>query len=145
MKQESIDERIRPLQDAALSHPGVERGVACAGTALESRTFRTRGKAFLFLRAGDARLKLEQSLAAAIRMAADDPDRYHAGANGWVMVRWGRDGVPPLRTLVRWIDESWRVLSGEPTPGRSRSDRVPTRRPEANTRRAGSKTRRKKA
>lgn len=144
MKQESADERIRALQDAALRHPGVERGIACAGTVLESRTFRTRGKAFLFLRSGDARLKLQQSLPAAIRMAADDPDRYHADANGWVMIRWGRDGAPPLRILVRWIDESRRIVSGEPTGGKIRSDPVPARRSKAVPRRAGSKTRRKR-
>jgi hypothetical protein len=144
MKQAPADERIRALQDAALRHPGVEKGVACAGTALESTTFRTRGKAFLFLRRADARLKLQQSLPAAIRMAAEDPDRYQAGANGWVMIRWGGDGAPPVKVLVRWIDESRRVVSGEPTGEKVTCRPVRARLAKAASKRAGSKNRRKR-
>jgi hypothetical protein len=48
---------IQSLRQIALRLPGTEEGVACAGTSLEKRTIKVRGKAFLFLGAGDAMLK----------------------------------------------------------------------------------------
>ena len=41
----------------ALKLPGAVEDVACEGTALESRSFKINGKAFLFVGARDARLK----------------------------------------------------------------------------------------
>ena len=55
--------------------------------ALESRTARTRGKAFLFLRATEARLKLQASLKDAAARAAKEPGRYVVGSGGWVLVK----------------------------------------------------------
>lgn len=88
----------------AKSLPGVDEGVACAGTALESRTFRVNGKAFLFVSQKEARLKLAASLAEAARLGCA------AGANGWVKI--ALDAPPPAKVLARWIAESHALLGG---------------------------------
>ena len=46
------------LRRVALRYPEAEEGVACEGTAAEKRTIKARGKAFLFLGATGAMLKL---------------------------------------------------------------------------------------
>jgi hypothetical protein len=56
------------LATAARSLPDVVEGIACAGTKLESRTFATNAKTFLFVSAQEARLKLDASAAAAKRL-----------------------------------------------------------------------------
>ena len=49
---------IAPILCAqALKLPGTIEDVACEGTALESRSFKVNGKAFLFVGMRDARLK----------------------------------------------------------------------------------------
>src|SRR5688572_15785556 len=76
----------RALRSAALRFPEAEEGIACEGTALEKRTIKARNKAFLFLGATDAMLKLHDSVAEATKLASKQPDRYKVGAHGWVTV-----------------------------------------------------------
>src|SRR5262245_44564218 len=45
------------LKSTATKLAGVETGIACKGTALESTTYNVNGKAFLFVGPKDARLK----------------------------------------------------------------------------------------
>lgn len=97
---------MQALRELALAHPGVEEGIACEGTALERRTVKVRGKAFLFLGASDAMLKLAASLPEAARQAQQAPERYRVGAGGWVKTSF--DGKPPPLPLFRkWIAESY--------------------------------------
>lgn len=99
------------LRRFALALPEVEEGVACAGTALEARTFARGRKSFLFLRASDARLKLGPSLAEAERLADGDPERCRVGANGWVHVQL--EGAGDLRKRIEaWIAESHALAGG---------------------------------
>lgn len=105
------------LRDAAIGHPDTTEGVACEGTAVEKRTVKTGGKAFLFLGPADAMLKLADSLAEAEGLALADPDHYRVGAHGWVTVRFDPDADPPIERLVRWIGESRRTVA---TPKRRR-------------------------
>jgi hypothetical protein len=95
LKQNSM----QALRKFAAQLPDTEEGVACEGTALESRTVRTAGKAFLFLRPNEARLKLGASLKDAAVRASRKPDRYVVGSGGWVRVTFD-DSTDPLRT--RW-------------------------------------------
>lgn len=88
----------------AKSLAAVDEGVACVGTALESRTFRVKGKAFLFVSQREARLKLATSLAEAARLGCS------AGANGWVKI--ALDAQPHASVLKRWIAESHALLGG---------------------------------
>jgi hypothetical protein len=98
------------LRKFASQFPGVEETIACRGTAVESSAFKVGKKTFLFLRAADARLKLEQSLSEAAKLAKKEPSRYSAGAMGWIKVELMPE-PPPLDLLRRWIDESYRLMS----------------------------------
>ncbi len=106
------------LRKLALRLPDTEEGIACAGTALEKRTIKTRGKAFLFLGVDDAMVKLCASLAAAVALARNEPDRYQAGKTGWVKVTFGEE-PPPLALLEKWIAESHGLMAGT-EPARAR-------------------------
>lgn len=104
------------LSTIALALPDVEQGVACAGTALESRTFATGKKSFLFLSKTQARLKLGASAPEGKKLG------FAVGANGWVTIPL--DAVPPVSVLRRWIAESHRLMSppakkGPPTKAQS--------------------------
>jgi predicted signal transduction protein with EAL and GGDEF domain len=102
---------MQSLRRFALTLPETEEGVACAGTALEAVTVKRKGKAFLFLRATEARLKLDASLPEAEALATKNPARCQVGAHGWVLVKL--DGKSdPLDVLKRWTAESHALLGG---------------------------------
>ncbi|MBM3981834.1 MAG: MmcQ/YjbR family DNA-binding protein [Planctomycetes bacterium] len=118
---------IETLRAAALRLPGTAEGVACEGTALEKRTIKARGKAFLFLGPTSAMLKLGASVAEATALAAAEPDRYRVGAHSWVTVTFGAGASPPAGLMARWVEESYRLVApkqlsallpggGAPTP-----------------------------
>ncbi len=84
--------------------PGVTEGIACAGTSLESRTWKVNEKAFLFVSKKEARLKLESSIAEARKLGVA------VGANGWA--KFALDAPPPAVVLKRWIAESHAAMGG---------------------------------
>ena len=92
------------LGKIALALVDVDQGIACAGTALESRTYRTRKKAFLFVSTKQARLKLETSAPEARKLGCA------VGANGWVTLPL--DALPAAPIVKRWIAESHALSSG---------------------------------
>jgi hypothetical protein len=98
--------------------PDVEEGIACKGTALESRTFKVNEKAFLFLSARDARLKLGPSVAEAVAFAKAEPSRCTVGAGGWVKLSVA--APPSSNVLARWIAES-RATMGTATAATKKS------------------------
>ena len=104
-------EPTQTLQAVALRFPEARVGIACEGTAAERRTIKVRGKAFLFLGAGAALLKLRASLAEATDRAAREPNRYKVGAHGWVTVTFGDAASLPADVLARWLEESYRLLA----------------------------------
>ena len=106
--------------------PAVEEGIACEGTALESRTFRANTKAFLFLNATHARLKLGPSVAEANTFAAAHPERCVVGAGGWVKLSIA--APPPRAVITRWVAESRALMSGEKLPTRKPSKSPSVRR-----------------
>jgi len=55
---ERMNANVKALRKLALGYPGTEEGVACEGTALEKRTVKARGKAFVFLGVSEVLLKL---------------------------------------------------------------------------------------
>ena len=87
----------------ALALPDVDQGIACAGTALESRTYRVQKKAFHVLSSSQARVKLDASIPEARKLG------FTVGANGWVTVPM--DAPPPATVIKRWIAESHSLLS----------------------------------
>lgn len=94
------------LLEHAIALEGVEQGVACEGTALERRTAKVRGKAFLFLGVADAMLKLDASLPEALSLEREDPSRFRVGKGGWVKLAFTDAEPPPLDVAARWIAES---------------------------------------
>ena len=95
------------LTSMALAFPGVGQDVACAGTALESRTFTVHRKAFLFVSGKCVRLKLDRSIAEARRHGAQ------VGLAGWAKV--ASDALPPAAVLKRWIAEGHGLIGGGAT------------------------------
>jgi hypothetical protein len=117
------------LRTLALKHSGVEEGIACKGTAVESSAFKVGKKTFLFARDLDMRLKLQESLAEAEKHASQDPSQYSVGAGGWILVKFGSVGVPPRELLTRWVDESYRIMAGGAAPaGKKATARKKTKR-----------------
>ena len=107
---------VASLHDFALKLPGAEGGVACAGTALETRTAKVGGKAFLFLRAADLRLKLAPSLGVARRIAEKHPAALKVGAGGWVWVALEKP-VVPAAALKGWVKESHGLFAARKARG----------------------------
>ena len=95
------------LAKIALALPDVEQGIACAGTALESRTYRTGKSAFLFVSAKDARLKLEASAAEARELG------FPVGTGGWVKL--SLEALPSAAVVRRWVAESHGLAHGGDT------------------------------
>jgi hypothetical protein len=104
---------MRALLASAAKLPGVTEGIACAGTALESRTLKIGGKAFAFFGPTDLRIKLSGSLAAAKRLAKSRPGSCQPGAGGWTKVTLG-PGMLPLSMLAKWIGESYALMAPPP-------------------------------
>ena len=100
------------MRRAASELPDVEEGVACEGTAVESRTFKVQGKAFLFLRPRTAMLKLGESAMEAAGMGEKEPGRYRVGAGGWATITLDDEWSPPPRVMARWIAESYEGCCG---------------------------------
>lgn len=114
---------IQVLSKVALRHPETEEGIACAGTAIETRTVKVRHKAFVFLGLTHARVKLDASLPDAARLAAKHPGRFDVGAHGWVKATFSREAPPDLTLLGRWIDESYRVMRDGSRPPKQKARR----------------------
>ncbi|MBL9015340.1 MAG: MmcQ/YjbR family DNA-binding protein [Myxococcales bacterium] len=104
---------MRALIAAAAKLPGAEEGVACAGTALESRTLKIAGKAFAFFGPTDLRVKLSRSLPAAEKLARTKPGSCVPSAGGWTKCTLG-PGMLPVSTLAKWISESYRLFAPPP-------------------------------
>lgn len=84
------------LRALAAALPGVSTEVACAGTPLESTSYRVGKKSFLFVGAREIRLKLGPSLGAAAAAGA------RPGAHGWVTCAVG--SLPAA--IGDWVRES---------------------------------------
>lgn len=95
---------VTDLRSIALALPKVEQGVACAGTALESSTYRIGNKAFLFVSPKEARLKLRSSISDAKKSG------FKVGAGGWVTLPL--DSLPDPRLAEQWVAESYAQFSG---------------------------------
>jgi hypothetical protein len=100
------------LAEAASRVPGITTSIACAGTALESKTFVVSNKTLLFLGSKEARLKLNASIDEAKKMSMKFGDIIRVGSGGWVAIRL-RDGPELSATcLRRWVKESHGLFKG---------------------------------
>jgi hypothetical protein len=113
---------MQALLQCALGLPETEKGIACAGTVIESHTVKTKKKAFLFVRSSEARLKLAASLKEASKLAAQQPERYSVGAGGWVLIKFEGATNYPLDVLKRWVKESHSLYAnGKAPPARPKA------------------------
>lgn len=113
------DPRANPLEalaKVAAAFADVEEGIACKGTAVESRTYKHGGKAFLFLRRGNVMVRLRDCLTEAQQLSNQNPAMYRAGSGGWTTIRWNDGDAPPMATLTRWIADSYNSYAGPPSP-----------------------------
>jgi hypothetical protein len=104
------------VKKAAARFPGVEEGVACAGTSLESMTFNAKGKAFVFAAVKDGvysvRVKLDASVSEAKKLAKSEPGLCSIGSGNWAKLTWPEKAKPPARLLEKWIAESHDAVAG---------------------------------
>ena len=116
------DPTLQTLRQAALCHPDVEEGLACEGTAIESATYKVKGKAFLFPRPEKAMLKLDGSLEEALKLATEKPACYKVGSGAWVTITLSNPKDISMEVLSRWIAESHKlfaVTQKKPAKGRT--------------------------
>ncbi len=92
--------------EAASRLDGVRAGVACAGTAIEAKTYTVSGKAFLFVCAKNLRLKLQGAIAEASAAARRSPSSIQVGSGGWTTLKFGAELRVDDATLKRWVAES---------------------------------------
>src|SRR5215472_17446606 len=84
----------KALRTIAQRLSDVEEGISCAGTVLESTTFKTKKKAFLFVGPKVARLKLGPSIKEASRLAAAKDSPYQVGKLDWVAIALDKGDAP---------------------------------------------------
>ena len=107
----AIAERLRTF---ALSFPETEVSHPWGETAIK-----VKGKVFLFMHVGDAKLSLSVKLPHSREFALDrpftQPTRYGLGSKGWVSAKFEGKGVgrakPPADLLEAWIEESYRTIA----------------------------------
>lgn len=105
------------IRKEATKLPGVVTGTSCNQTS-----FKVGKKSFLFLGPGakgvgfKAMFKLSDSLPQARELEKKDPDRYGAGATGWVSVRFTAE-KPLAKTIwSKWLKESFAEAGGGQAP-----------------------------
>jgi hypothetical protein len=128
---------MRGLIASAAKLPGTEEGIACAGTAMESRTLKIGDKAFAFFGPTDLRVKLSRSLPEARRLAKSKPGSCVPSAGGWTKCTLG-PGMLPVSTLTKWISESYRMFAPPPYGNAAEKPKRATKKtsPKKRTRRA---------
>jgi hypothetical protein len=109
-KRSEKNDLAKAMRAAALSLPETEEGIACEGTALEKCTVKVRDKAFLFVGAKDAMVKLSDSLKEASDLA-NKLGCCKVGAHGWVTVTFEDAGPLPDELARRWVLESYRLAA----------------------------------
>jgi len=79
------------------------------------RAIKVKGKAFIFMRAGDDEVSLSVKLPNSRDMALDlpwaEPTHYGLGKHGWVTAHLWPKEKPPLDLIRKWIDESYRAVA----------------------------------
>ena len=97
-----------PMRQRASEYPDVDEGTSCSQSS-----FKTGGKAFLFVGEQGGRskamFKLDSSRAEALELAEQYPDDYQVGSGVWVTARFSADQPLPAKRWKRWLDESYEL------------------------------------
>jgi len=97
----------------AAALPGVAGGTAC-----NQSSFKIGKGSFLFIGPGakgagfKAMFKLERSMPQAKKLAAEKPDRFQVGSNGWVTTRFTAEEPRPKSIWEKWLKESYDLFAG---------------------------------
>ena len=98
------------MRDRALGYPQSEEAFPWG-----ERAVKVKGKAFLFMRLGDAELsfsvKLPRTGIQALAMPFAKPTEYGLGKHGWVTVRLAKTNKALAEQCMLWIDESYRAVA----------------------------------
>jgi predicted DNA-binding protein (MmcQ/YjbR family) len=98
------------MRDRALQYPQSEEAFPWG-----ERAIKVKGKAFLFMRLGDAELsfsvKLPRTGIQALALPFAKPTEYGLGKHGWVTVRLAKATKPLTEQCMMWIDESYRAVA----------------------------------
>ncbi len=101
-----MTDATQPIRIRASEYPNVDEGTACTQSS-----FKTGGKAFLFIGQQGGRhkamFKLSASRAEAAELAAQRPKDFQVGSGVWVTVRFSDDTPLPEALWEKWLDESY--------------------------------------
>ena len=97
-----------PIRQRATEYPNVDEGTSCTQSS-----FKTGGKAFLFIGEQGGRykamFKLKASRDEAAALAETAPKDFQVGKNIWITARFSEDAPLPDELWQRWLDESYEL------------------------------------
>ena len=95
----------------ASQYPGVDEGTSCTQSS-----FKSNGKAFLYIGEQGGRFKamfkLSSSMKEAEKLAKQEPDDYQVGSTAWVTARFSAEKPMPKKRWEKWLDESYGLSNG---------------------------------
>ena len=94
------------IREKAAAYPEVDEGTSCTQSS-----FKTGGKAFLFIGEQGGRykamFKLKASKPEALALAKEAPKDFQAGSGDWVTARFSAEHPLPKQRWKKWLDESY--------------------------------------
>lgn len=95
-----------PMREKACTYPEVDEGTSCTQTS-----FKTGGKAFLYVGEQGGRFKamfkLRNLKSQAKELAQSRPDDFQIGKGDWVTARFSEDTPLEAEVWQTWLDESY--------------------------------------
>lgn len=101
------------IRRQAVTFPDVAKGTSCNQSA-----FKAGKGTFLFIGPGPkgkgfkAMFKLNDSMPQALKLAAENEDRFEVGSTGWVTARFTTEEPLPKRIWEKWLAESYEITCG---------------------------------
>jgi len=101
-----MSDPTEPMRIRASEYPDVDEGTACTQSS-----FKTGGKAFLFVGQQGGRykimVKLDSSRPKAEALAKSAPKDFQVGKGAWVTARFSAEHPLPEDLWQTWLDESY--------------------------------------
>ena len=108
---ESKVDPTEPIRLKASSYSDVDKGTSCT-----QNSFKTNGKAFLYIGEQGGRykamFKLGPSMKDAEKLANKEADDYQVGSTAWVTARFSSEKPMPKKRWEKWLDESYQLSTG---------------------------------
>ena len=97
-----------PIRLRASQYPNIDEGTSCTQSS-----FKTGGKAFLFIGEQGGRhkamFKLKASRPMAEKLAREKPKDFQIGSGAWVTARFSDESPLPTALWKKWLDESYKL------------------------------------